>query len=95
MENEGAAATNPSLAEGEAAGEASAFAVLPMVAKYDAAAVQVIREILEIRDGVASVQSGAQAVAGAFHHSLDQLNGVQLSTSWRNIAGGCLWTTGW
>jgi hypothetical protein len=49
-----------------ALGEVFAFSVLPILAAADAESAQVIRENMEVREGVTPISSGSQAVADAF-----------------------------
>jgi hypothetical protein len=49
-----------------ALGEVFAFSVLPILSAADAESAQVIRDNMEVREGVTPISSGAQAVADAF-----------------------------
>lgn len=49
-----------------ALGEIYAFAVLPILSTVDAASAEVIRESMEVKEGVSLVRDGAQEVADAF-----------------------------
>ena len=49
-----------------ALGEVFAFSVLPILSTADAASAEVIRENMEIKEGVSPVRDGAQVVADAF-----------------------------
>lgn len=60
-------------APGLAAGEALAFSVLPIVAKYDGRAAAVIERNMVRVDGVQPVAEGPQAVANAFYAVLSDL----------------------
>lgn len=55
-----------------AGGEAFALSVLPIVARYDQKAAQLIRENMEVNAGVPAVRDGPQAVANAFYQALDE-----------------------
>lgn len=55
-----------------AGGEAFALSVLPIVARYDENAAQLIRANMEVQTGVPAVRDGPQAVANAFYQALDE-----------------------
>jgi len=65
----GADSTEPSLAKGEAL----AFSVLPIVAKYDKNAAAIIERNMVRVDGIKPVSEGPQAVANAFYTILSDL----------------------
>lgn len=60
--------TNVALAEGEA----FAVAVLPIIAKYDKDAADIIEENMVFQEGVKPVVDGPQVVADAFYQALDE-----------------------
>jgi len=59
--------------QGLAVGEAMAFSVLPIVAKYDTKAAAVIERNMVRVDGIKPVSDGPQAVANAFYTILSDL----------------------
>lgn len=64
---------NASSTKGDlAGGEAFALSVLPIVARYDEKAAQLIRENMEVKAGVPVVRDGPQEVANAFYQALDE-----------------------